>query len=463
MWTFAAGLYNAVFSVPEYRVLIIGHEKSGKSVLMEQLKYMYHPNNISTGEQPSTAAAAAAAPSPSSSSPTAPLSSSPSSPHAASAAPTLSSRPGLGGRDGLAELRSVLRHSMAKQGDVRLSKGGHQPHVSGGSRRTAPSSAPAPVPAGTPTTAPPSFLLAKNIRPTVGMNYAKITHRYTPVPAGGAAFSSPSSSYAGSQQQQSLVMWDLGGEPALRPLWDNYFPQCQAVVFVLDSTLGVHQGASSSDDDSGGDDFVNDNASDNDKSNDGIRLTPVEASPVSVADSSDAGYGPFTPLGRHRRRHARRLSAEDLRRAKDVYRSTRATLEMVLTHPALRGVPVLILSNKADVEARVALADMQEAMDLAGLAATAAFYGDDGRGTLTSAAAATTTAGVTTPTKSAKQAADTTTTTTTADIGTSGFGRIVVRLAEVSALDGTGVGPAIDWLVAQLQRSAREVEREDGK
>lgn len=32
-----------------------------------------------------------------------------------------------------------------------------------------------------------------------------------------------------------LLLWDLGGHPSLRPLWANYYPQCQGIIFVVDA------------------------------------------------------------------------------------------------------------------------------------------------------------------------------------------------------------------------------------
>ena len=31
-------------------------------------------------------------------------------------------------------------------------------------------------------------------------------------------------------------MWDLGGQKAIRNLWENYYQQCDAIIYVIDSS-----------------------------------------------------------------------------------------------------------------------------------------------------------------------------------------------------------------------------------
>jgi len=50
------------------------------------------------------------------------------------------------------------------------------------------------------------------ILPTVGLNVGRLE-------AGGAA----------------LVVWDLGGAPGLRPIWERYFDEAHALVYVVDA------------------------------------------------------------------------------------------------------------------------------------------------------------------------------------------------------------------------------------
>ena len=51
------------------------------------------------------------------------------------------------------------------------------------------------------------------ILPTVGLNIARFEAHNTP-----------------------LVFWDLGGQAQLRSIWEKYFAESHAVVFVVDST-----------------------------------------------------------------------------------------------------------------------------------------------------------------------------------------------------------------------------------
>lgn len=34
----------------------------------------------------------------------------------------------------------------------------------------------------------------------------------------------------------NFTVWDVGGQDKIRPLWRHYYPNTQAVVFVIDST-----------------------------------------------------------------------------------------------------------------------------------------------------------------------------------------------------------------------------------
>lgn len=51
------------------------------------------------------------------------------------------------------------------------------------------------------------------IPPTIGMNLAKIQYRGTQV-----------------------IMWDLGGQIKMRKIWEKYYGEANAVIFVIDST-----------------------------------------------------------------------------------------------------------------------------------------------------------------------------------------------------------------------------------
>lgn len=116
-----------------------------------------------------------------------------------------------------------------------------------------------------------------------------------------------------------LILRDLGGQKSLRRLWDKYFAQTQAVVYVMDSTL-AREGSSSS--------------------------------PTAAAGS---------PC----------ISPEKL---SQIYAEDHALLMELLQHPLLHNVPFLLCSNKADVGSHTSLAALQDALGIADMATNAAFY-----------------------------------------------------------------------------------------
>lgn len=59
-------------------------------------------------------------------------------------------------------------------------------------------------------------LPASKIPPTVGLNIGRL-----------------------QISQQSLVLWDLGGAPNLRSLWDKYTPEAHGLVYVVDAAAGA--------------------------------------------------------------------------------------------------------------------------------------------------------------------------------------------------------------------------------
>lgn len=335
------GVYDSVFAETNWNVLIIGHEGAGKSTLLEQVKYLYQPNNVA--------------------------------PAGASTAATPSST----------------------------------------------AAGPSPLP-GTPLPAPAAYMAGKRIRPTVGMNFAKVTHRYAPVGsylqhhrppddvAGrvdskrestptAAAASIPSMIQPLSNETCTLTLWDLGGQESLRPLWNNYFMQCHAVIFVVDSCL-YH--------------------------------TQVAGEEAAV----------------------------DAPRAREIYRANHDTLRALALHPALQQVPFLILGTKADVSPRLTLAELQDALNLIGIAAEDRFYEDSGTPHAGEKAAPHTAAATTTPSK-ARASLSSSSSSPVAEGGSgSGFGCWRWRLEAVSGLRGDGVVVAFDWLVHQLRQSARQLE-----
>lgn len=167
-------------------------------------------------------------------------------------------------------------------------------------------------------------------------------------PAAGTTGDAPASSTAGDTvptvgqnvctidlPNMYIKIWDVGGQMSLRRLWTSYYKSCHAVVFVVDSSdLGHMDG---------------------------------------VADGMLSPH-PTTPGAPQRQWHARRKSSyaipadddgKDEEKApptpitpsmisgsfeKGRLEECRAVLESVLGHEDTSGVPVLVLANKQDRE-----------------------------------------------------------------------------------------------------------------
>ena len=63
---------------------------------------------------------------------------------------------------------------------------------------------------------------ASSYQPTVGLNVVRATVEGT-----------------------SLLLWDMGGDPALRPLWETYFQQCDGIVVMVDGAALLSDDAAS--------------------------------------------------------------------------------------------------------------------------------------------------------------------------------------------------------------------------
>ena len=61
-------------------------------------------------------------------------------------------------------------------------------------------------------TLPPPPATLKRMHTTVGLNVAKVKASY-----------------------EKLLIWDLGGKKALRPIWENYVADAEALIWVVDS------------------------------------------------------------------------------------------------------------------------------------------------------------------------------------------------------------------------------------
>ena len=55
------------------------------------------------------------------------------------------------------------------------------------------------------------FMSQARIPPTVGLNLARVEKR-----------------------RAKFIFWDVGGQAVLRKIWEKYYSQCNAVIFVVD-------------------------------------------------------------------------------------------------------------------------------------------------------------------------------------------------------------------------------------
>ena len=435
MLHFVTGVYNSLFSTPEYHVLIVGRECAGKSTLLEQLKFLYTPAMQQCEKEQRQAERQAA--------------------ETASSAASNSNN----------KHDSPIEVSSTAAAGASLTRSPSQ-NVSGSST-TSSTSVPRPsLPPGTPLRATPAYMAQKRIRPTVGLNYAVVQHRFSPPVAvvnrvkksqmhattPVTSLPPPPAEILAEQRarQQALlanapsdavtrvVLRDLGGQTALRDLWEKYYTQTQALVYVVDSTLPFRSPSTAT------------------------------ASRQQAVPQRQAAVGPPQD-------HFTGKALEEL------YKPDRKLLAKLLQHPLLEGVPVLLLSNKIDETPHLPLAKVQEAMRLTDLATDRAFYmqehiaertpaSSDGLHEDRSALSETPlhSTKLSAPVSSSSPAAVGTHTTAlsrhcncaeTAQrrVGESGFGEIALRIAEVSAMDGAGVAGAMDWLVAQLLFHSRSV------
>ncbi|OXV10505.1 hypothetical protein Egran_01734 [Elaphomyces granulatus] len=156
-----------------------------------------------------------------------------------------------------------------------------------------------------------------------------------------------------------LKIWDIGGQVTMRGLWQSYFANCHAIIFVVDSTdLG-----------DGLDGDHHDNAADSPRT---PALTPAPAASPA-------------PTSRGRLDECRRV------------------LESVLQHSDVAGVPILVLANKQDREDCVEVVRIKEGF------VRPVFEGEKGSGMRDS------------------------------------------RVLPVSALLGTGVREAVEWVHSRVQ------------
>ena len=56
------------------------------------------------------------------------------------------------------------------------------------------------------------YLISSQVQPTVGLNIGRL-----------------------DVKNCSIVIWDLGGQAGLRGIWDNYFAEAHAIIWVIDA------------------------------------------------------------------------------------------------------------------------------------------------------------------------------------------------------------------------------------
>ncbi|KEG11486.1 Arf/Sar family, other [Trypanosoma grayi] len=400
MFTLAWGLYSSLFGEKTYKVLIIGLESSGKTTLMEQLKCTYIEGCSATTER------------------------------------------GGSGADAL------------------------------------------------PTPAEATVMKKKRILPTVGLNVARATHRTIPpqtysssnrgsvcrdsfgdVRASASITSLPpgTPSTPFTPTATRLVLWDVGG--SLRTLWANYFAPCHGVIFVVDSTLGFSTAPASA--------AVVAAAQFNGQADSSSSMTTPSSHSVACGDSSESHTPspPFkmpTPLASPPFNEQEKRGAappgvlleenEEARRKaiREAHAQNAAVLREVFSHPLLIDAPLLILSNKTDEMHHCSLADLQEALGLVQMALMQEVYKTDcgvdcscgGKRHSCASDESDNLGGSTSNRGRSLGGVDAT--------GTSGIGNKIIRLVEASALDGTGVREAMDWLVFQMRDSKRVTVDEGG-
>ncbi|KAL8370408.1 hypothetical protein RB595_000674 [Gaeumannomyces hyphopodioides] len=165
-----------------------------------------------------------------------------------------------------------------------------------------------------------------------------------------------------------MKIWDVGGQHSLRKLWQSYYTSCHAIVFIIDSTdIGDGILEPRADDDN-----------DNDDAGEGAGGGDAAAAP---ADGSDGEPAP-PPTGRRRASSAvipggkasGAATAADVAAAAaaagrggaaDVpgrLEECRLVLEDVLQSEDTDGVPLLILANKQDREDCVEVVRIKEGL-----------------------------------------------------------------------------------------------------
>lgn len=167
-----------------------------------------------------------------------------------------------------------------------------------------------------------------------------------------------------------MKIWDVGGQHSLRKLWQSYYTSCHAIVFIIDST-------------DIGDGILEPRADDDDDGGAGKKGEDDDDVTAAAAASSDGGEPAPPPTGRRRASSAvfppgnsgggskassGGATAADVAgtaAAADVpgrLEECRLVLEDVLQSEDTEGVPLLILANKQDREDCVEVVRIKEGL-----------------------------------------------------------------------------------------------------
>lgn len=187
-----------------------------------------------------------------------------------------------------------------------------------------------------------------------------------------------------------LRIWDVGGQHALRNMWQSYYSSCHAIVFVIDST---DVGDGELEDLSGSSEFSAPSPSLNGKRKEGNGDTGVD---MDARDSDRRGIG-RTPAP------SRGVEGGEGGGGGGRLAECKLALETVLAAEDTLGVPVLVLANKQDREDCVETVKIKEGL------VRRVFEGEKGGGIRDS------------------------------------------RVLPVSALKGTGVQEAVEWLRSRVR------------
>ncbi|PYH49434.1 ADP-ribosylation factor family protein [Aspergillus saccharolyticus JOP 1030-1] len=162
-----------------------------------------------------------------------------------------------------------------------------------------------------------------------------------------------------SLRDMYLKIWDVGGQISMRNLWQSYYSSCHAIIFVVDST------------DVGQDPDItrlpqrrrSSNPAGNKTAAGGAAAAAEEEEEAEAWDNDDGGasdndLGTASPT-------ATRFTAESVginAPGSDFGRldECRQVLESVLKHADVAGVPILVLANKQDREDSVEVVRIKE-------------------------------------------------------------------------------------------------------